>query len=190
MREHNLSCGYCYRRSTYKTAIFNSNTGMLSKEGNMDNRPWVVKTGTTLKQVPRALTFGLSSSHVWWQLVMNFMTFSRRVHFGCCRGHDLTLHILDAQHVCSRHWDGHHAQSSHQEPRAGNWNPGKEIHSLCVWLISAFPEQDSSVINEIALECLKSGAPLGIICQNKHIEERKDWGSWCHQRFTQKGDKG
>lgn len=44
---------------------------------------------------------------------------------------------------------------------------------VSVWLISAFPEQDSSVINEMTRECLKSGAPLGIICQNKHIEEKK-----------------
>lgn len=86
MREHNFSCGYCYRRSTCKIAIFDWSTEILSKEGNMDNCQWVFKAGTTLKQVPRALTFSLISSHVWWQLVMNFMTFSRRVHFGCCRG--------------------------------------------------------------------------------------------------------
>lgn len=47
-------------------------------------------------------------------------------------GHDLTLHILFAQHFCSRPQGGHPAQRSHREPQAGNWNSGMEIETLCL----------------------------------------------------------
>lgn len=47
--------------------------------------------------------------------------------FRMSLGHDLTLHILDAPHFCSRPWGGHHAQLSRLEPRAGNWNSGIDV---------------------------------------------------------------
>lgn len=47
--------------------------------------------------------------------------------FRISLGHDLTLHILHAQNLCSGLWGGHHAQCSHLEPQAGKWNSGIEI---------------------------------------------------------------
>lgn len=47
--------------------------------------------------------------------------------FRMSLGHDLTLHILDAQHFCSGPWGGHHARLSHLEPQARNWNSGIDV---------------------------------------------------------------
>lgn len=127
MREHNLSCGYCYGRSTCKIAIFDSSTEILSKEGGTDNRPCIVKAGATGSDFQSHLLSCMMTT-----VGHEFHDVFQKGPFRMLPGHDLTLHILDAQHFCSRHWDGHHAQSSHREPQAGNWNPGKEIHSLCL----------------------------------------------------------
>lgn len=77
---------------------------------------------------------GATGSAVQSPLLSCMMTVGHEFHdafqkgpFRMLPGHDLTLHILGAQHFCSRHWHGHHAQNSHQEPEAGNWNSGKEI---------------------------------------------------------------
>lgn len=74
----------------------------------------------------------------WWQLVMNFMKFSK----GSIRmllGHDLTLHILYAQHFCSRPWAGHHAQIFHHELQARKLKFWVLKSRLSVWLTLDFP---------------------------------------------------
>lgn len=167
MQEHNLNSSYCYRRSTCKISIFELSTEILSKEGDADNHHQVTKAGTTLKQ---GATLSHISSHVGWQLVMNFMTFFPEgsisdvarawPHAAYLECSALLLKALGWA-PCPKFPSG-----------ASGWKVEFwEIHleHLSIWLISAFLKQDSLVINELGKDCLESGVTLEIICQDKHI---------------------
>lgn len=85
----------------------------------------------------RILAFSLCG---WWQLVMNFMKLSKRVHFGCHWGMT-SLHILYAQHFCSRQAIGWAPC-----PVLLSWASGRDwilgLKSKLLWLTLDFQEQD------------------------------------------------
>ena len=147
MQEHNLNSSYCYRRSTCKISIFDLRTEILSKEGDMDNHHQVTKAGTTLKQ---GATGSDSQSHL-----LSCMTVGHEFHDVFPEGS-----ISDV----ARAWP----HTAYLEglalllkalgwapcPKFPSWASGWKLEfwegnleHLSIWLISAFLEQDSLVIN-------------------------------------------